>query len=93
MEIIITTNDCTTSDGFNSRNNPVVVALKFAQPSLEKVEFHNGRITATREGYLLRFLVKDFSVSRYRDLMYGNIVACKCNLEPLPVALSEMSTH
>jgi hypothetical protein len=92
MKLTITTHDCKTSDGFAALVNPVVVALRFAQPSLENVEFHNARITATKEGYPIRFAVKDFTSRHYRDLMYGQKQGHTCTLEALPVPVGSLTS-
>lgn len=93
MKLVITTHDCRTSKGFVATINPVVIALRFVQPSLENVEFHNGRITATRAGYPVRFAVKDFSTQHYRDLVYGSKETHTCTLDPLPVTMNSLVTH
>lgn len=90
MRLIITTHDCQNSNGFTASINPVVVALQSAQPTLENIEFHNGRITATKEGYPVRFAVKNFTTKHYRDLMYGQVSASSCLLEALPVPVTRM---
>lgn len=90
MRLIITTHDCKTSNGFAAVKNPVVVALQFAQPTLENIEFHNGRITATKEGYPLRFAVKNFTTTIYRELMYGKIQGATCMLKALPIPVGKV---
>lgn len=90
MKLTITTYDCKLSQGYISQENPVAIAFKRAQPNMDYVKTAHGRLTAYREGYPVRFLIKNFTVADYRKLSHTENGSHECILEPLPVSINEL---
>ncbi len=86
MNIIVTTNDCLKSSGYIET---VMRAFKAQNQWAEDVEMVSyARLTCTREGYPVRFAIKNFTLGDYRNVMYGTKESHICTLTPLPVPLT-----
>lgn len=85
MNIIITTDVCLKSKNFN---NAIANAFNFKNPWAEGTVVANNRLTCTKEGYQVRFQIKNFNVAIYRDLMYGTKNSHTIELMALPVPLT-----
>lgn len=86
MELIITTQHVSLSEGFMSTtNHPVAVAFRQNNPEMENVQVQHNRLTATREGYPVRFLITHYTVKDHRRLLLGHVTTIPCTLEPLAV--------
>lgn len=89
MKLVITTQNCISSGGFISSNNPVVVAYQRDNPDAENVTSSSGnRLTAWKDGFPMKFQVKDFTVEAYRKLMDHEKESHVCELVAIPIPLT-----
>lgn len=85
MKLTITTHDCLTSNGFYST---IEKAFSYTNHWATEVEAKNGRITAKKDNYPIRFAINGFTPRDYHDLMYGDKRVCVCKLVALAIPVS-----
>lgn len=89
MKLCITTQNCLSSGGFISSNNPVVLAFQRDNPDFENVTSSSGnRLTAWKGGFPVKFQIKDFTVEVYRQLMHNEKESHICELVAVPIRLT-----
>ena len=91
MKLTVTMYHASTSAGYTSRTeNPVAIAFKFLEPTMENVEVHNNRLTATKEGFPIRFLIEGYTVQHHQKLLAGKAESYVVNLKALPIPISQV---
>jgi hypothetical protein len=85
MNMTITTNDCLNSNGFN---DTIANVFNSKNKWAENTTVSHGRLTTSKEGYQVRFVINGFGIKEYKDLMYGTKESCICTLVPLPVPVT-----
>ncbi len=88
MKLIVTTTHATQAAGYHSSTaNPICIALAQQDTELEDIEVHNGRLTATRGGFPVRYLITGYTPEIHRQLLSGNRQAVDCELKALAVPM------
>lgn len=88
MRLIITTYHVSQSEGYTSNTtNPVAIAFRMDHPDMDDVQVHNNRLTASREGYPVRFQIIGYNAEVHKRFLAGSLHTYECELKPLPVPL------
>jgi len=92
MRLIITTYHVEQSTGFTSTTeNPVAIAFRMDHPDMDDVKVHNNRLTASRQGYPVRFLISGYTADIHRRFLSGQIHTHVCDLKSLAVPVLQTS--
>lgn len=86
MKIIITTYHVSQSAGFTSpTENPVAIAFRMDHPDMDNVRVHNNRLTASREGFPVRFLISGYTTAVHKRFLAGSLHTVECELKSVAV--------